>query len=150
MRGCAWSGVLEMSAETNNKMKETKMKSFIKSPRSLFVASLALAAIGLLSPNLTLAEGKGASKLMFPASSPAPAVSVKAPAKTCPMCVDAYRQAADTEAKGMRAGSLKAVAFHMCPSCSTTITAVGSGKAKTDKVTHSCGTTQSSCCLATK
>ena len=131
-------------------MKETKMKSTTKLSRSVFVASLAVAALGLLSPNLTLADGKGASKLLFSPSSAAPTVSVKAPAKTCPMCVDAYKQAADTEAKGMRAGSVKAVAFHMCPACSTTVTAVGSGKAKTDKVTHSCGTAQSSCCLATK
>ena len=130
------------------------MKSFKNLRNSLFLGCLALGTVGLLAPGLTLAEGKGASKLMFPPASPAQAATVSAPAKmSCAQCTDAYARVMDENAKGMRAGSMRMAAVHGCPACQTKIMSVGTGKAKTDKVVHSCGQSspsQSSCCMAAK
>jgi len=113
---------------------------------------LALGTVGLLAPSLTLAEGKGASRLMF--TPPATRETSAAPAKpmACPACTDTYRQVRDVAAKGMQANSMKSVATHGCASCQTKIVSVGAGKAKTDTVAHSCGngTPQASCCVAAK
>jgi hypothetical protein len=129
-------------------MKVIKMKSTL--PHSLFLTGVAIGALTFLAPNLTWADGKGASTLMFRAQPQTQVQSAPAKAEmSCPSCADVYTKVADTSAKGMRSGSLKTVAAHMCPACSTKITAVGAGKAKTDKVVHSCGM-ETSCCVATK
>jgi hypothetical protein len=129
-------------------MKEIKMKTNL--PRSLFLTGVAIGALALVTPTLTWADGKGASKLMFAAQ---PQTQVQsAPAKaamSCPQCKDVYTKVADTTAKGMRSEPTKTVATHMCPACSTKITEVGAGKAKTNKVVHSCAM-ETSCCVATK
>jgi hypothetical protein len=125
------------------------MKTF-KLNKPILVGCLILGMVGLLAPTLSSAEGKGASKLM----SPTPTAQVQA-AKTTHMacCADAYVKVADTSAKGMNAGATKAVPTHMCPSCQTKIVSVGTGKAKTDSVIHSCGNNavaSTSCCSTTK
>ena len=125
----------------------------MKSPKlmkSILAGSLVLGTLGLMAPSLSLADGKGASKLI----SPAPAIQVSAPKAThMACCADRYVQVVDTSAKGMNAGATKAVATHPCPSCQTKIVSTGAGKAKTDTVVHTCGnsaSTSSSCCVATK
>jgi hypothetical protein len=132
-------------------MKETTMKSLKTLRNSLFLGCIALGTAGLLTPSQTLAEGKGASKLMFIASEQA------APSKlsqmSCPRCTDGYTKVANTSAKGLRAEPMRTVAVHMCSSCETKIVSVGAGKAKTDKVTHSCGNNgavEASCCMAAR
>ena len=127
------------------------MKTLKTLPRLLFATCVTIATLGLLAPGLSLADGKGASKLMFGAQPQAqvqPAASGKA-TMSCPRCTDGYKKVADTSIKGLRAESMRTVAAHMCPSCSTKITSVGAGKAKTDKVSHSCGM-GTSCCVAAK
>ena len=136
-------------------MKETKMKSINKLPHSIFLGCIVLGTFGVLSPSLTLADGKGSSKLLFPEAAPAKVQSVpaKASAMACPRCLDVYTKVVDTSVKGMRAERLRMVPAHACPSCQTKITSIGVGKAKTDKVAHTCGTTagaQASCCMAAK
>jgi hypothetical protein len=127
----------------------------IKNFRTSAVAGLlALGTVGLLVPSLTLAESKGAAKLMFPASTTreASAAPAKQSSMSCPACSDGYRQMRDTAAKGMRADTTKSVAAHGCASCQTKIVSIGTGKAKTDTVAHSCGNgaPQASCCVAAK
>jgi hypothetical protein len=129
-------------------MKETKMKLLKYLPRSLFLASAAIGVCGLLVPNLTRAEGKGASRLMFNAPQSTPASATATP-KMCPRCDDRFTKVVDHSLKGMRADQLKTVAVHGCPACSTTIAPVGAGKAKADKVSHSCAS-QGSCCMASR
>jgi hypothetical protein len=129
------------------------MKS-INIRKSIFLGCLAIGALGLLTPSLSLADGKGASKLMFSATTSqtqVQAASRNDSHMSC--CSDRYVAVADQSAKGMRVGSTKMVPNHACSSCQTKITSVGVGKAKTDKVTHSCdnnATAAGSCCVATK
>jgi hypothetical protein len=119
-------------------------------PHSLFLTAVAIGALALAAPSLTWADGKGASKLMFGVQPQTQMQSAPAKAAmSCPRCTDVYTKVADPSAKGIRSESLKTVAAHMCPACSTKITAVGAGKAKTDKVVHSCGM-ETSCCVATQ
>lgn len=131
------------------------MKSLKTLRNSLFVGCLALGAFGVLAPSLTLAEGKGASKLMF-ANSTSQEQSQAIPANhvqmSCTRCTDGYAKVTDSSAKGMRAAALRMVSVHMCPACQTKIASVGAGKAKADKVTHSCGagSSEASCCMAAK
>jgi hypothetical protein len=130
------------------------MKTLKNFRNPLFLGCLALGALGLLAPTLTLAEGKGASKLMSP-SSISQVRPQTAPSKIsqmpCVRCTDGYTKVVDKSAKGMRADTMRTVAVHLCPSCQTKIVSVGAGKAKTDKVAHSCGTTaEASCCMAAK
>ena len=49
-----------------------------------------------------------------------------------------------------RGGVVRSVptAIHSCPSCKTTATLVGHGKAKVESRTHSCGTVQAMACCA--
>jgi hypothetical protein len=135
-------------------MKESKMKSFTHLSRSIFLGSIALGVLGFLAPSLTLADGKGASKLMFapPAQvSPAQTAASGKAMMGCQRCTDGYTKVAETSAKGMRAESVKLVAVHQCSSCQTKITSSGAGKAKTDRVIHSCGMSAGqpgSCCVA--
>src|SRR5215471_20816228 len=118
-------------------MKETTMKNKVFG--LALRGCVAVGMFGLLIPTITLADGKGASKLMAGAgNSVSQAVSVSDSSKGCPMCKDGYVMITDRSAKGMKAQTTKATPTHLCTSCSTQITSVGVGKAKTDKVTHTC------------
>ena len=129
-------------------MKDAKMKTIMT--RSLFFASVAIATLAVSAPNVSLADGKGASKLMFgPANTLATAGAPINPTMSCPRCKDAYTRVMETSSKGARSEASRTVATHMCPTCSTKITSSGAGKAKTDTVVHSCGMA-TSCCVATK
>src|SRR5690242_20754755 len=124
------------------------MKSLTNLRNSLFLGCLALGTLGLLAPSLTLAEGKGASKLMFaPATNQSNMVASSSAHKGCARCTDGYTRVADTAPKGIRAEQMRTIALHMCSSCQTKISTVGTGKAKTDKVVHSCGSGEASCCV---
>jgi hypothetical protein len=140
-----------MSGLKSDNMNRTNMKTLKTLPRALFVTGLTIATLGLLAPALSMADGKGALKLMFgpqPQAQVQPASSGKA-TMSCPRCTDGYKKVADTSVRGLRADSTRTAAAHMCPACSTKITSVGAGKAKTDKVSHSCGM-ETSCCVAAK
>ena len=131
------------------------MKALNHLRNSVVLGCLTLGIAGVLAPNLTLAEGKGAAKLMFPASTSSTQAQASAENRglmSCTRCTDGYAKVIDASAKGMRAGSVTRVAVHMCPACETKIASVGAGKAKVDKVTHSCGTSAAevSCCMASK
>jgi hypothetical protein len=137
-------------------MKEITMKLFQIIRNSIFLGGLALGTLFVLAPSLALAEGKGASKLMLNASSSqsqSQTVAAKPSAMLCGLCTDGYTKVPDTSAKGMRAGSLKTVAVHMCPACQTRIVSVGTGKTRTDKVAHTCGndrTAEATCCVTAR
>ena|SRR5579872_466146 len=131
------------------------MKSLKNLRNSLFIGCLALGALGVLAPSPISAQGKGASKLMFASSASqeqSPAIPANRAQMSCTRCTDGYAKAADTSAKGMRAAPMRLVAVHMCPVCQTKITSVGAGKAKTDKVSHTCGagSVEASCCMTAK
>jgi hypothetical protein len=138
------------------RIKATTMKSLKNVRTSIFLGLLAFGTIELMAPSLTLAEGKGASKLMFVAASSqsgSPTVSAHPAQMSCGKCVDVYTKSVDSSAKGMSAGSLRTVATHMCTSCQTTISSVGAGKAKQDKVVHTCGNDRmalANCCMAAR
>ena len=125
------------------------MKS-INIRNSILVGCLAIGALGLLTPSLSFADGKGASKLMSSVTTSQTQVQAAARNNShMSCCSDRYAAVVDQSAKGMRAGSTKMVPSHACSSCETKITAVGVGKAKTDSVIHSCGNNASgttSCC----
>ena|SRR5579864_7892054 len=132
------------------------MKTLKNVRNSIFLGCLALGTLGLLTPGLTLAEGKGASKLMSSASTSQTQVQA-APANlsqmSCTRCTDGYTKITDTSAKGMNAGTMRNIPVHLCASCQTRIVSVGAGKTKTDKAVHACGNTataQASCCMAAR
>jgi hypothetical protein len=136
-------------------MNNINMKSFKNFGASIFFGCVAIGTVGLLAPSMTLAEGKGASQLMkvAPVSSQAQTAQAKLSQMSCTGCTDGYVKVRDTAAKGMRAETTKPVAVHGCGSCETKIASVGTGKAKTDKVAHSCGNVgvaSASCCMAAK
>ena len=153
LRGADLRSVLEVTDITDNINKINYMKTVINLRKSIFVGCIGLGTtISFLAPSLTLAEGKGASRLMFvaPTSQSQPAAS-KLSQMSCPRCTDGYTKVADASAKGLKAVSQKRVAAHGCSSCETKIVAVGTGKAKTDKTVHTCGNNKavgSSCCMA--
>jgi hypothetical protein len=122
--------------------------------KSILIGALAFGTLGLLAPTLSLADGKGASKLLPEPSASKVQTPAPATAQThMACCTDHYVKVADTSAKGMNAGATKTVPAHPCPYCQTKIASVGAGKAKTDKVTHSCGSsasTTASCCVAAR
>jgi hypothetical protein len=129
------------------------MKS-LKIRKSILIGSLAFGTLGLLAPTLSLADGKGASKLLAEPSDSKILAQASVTSQThMACCTDRYVKVADTSAKGMNAGATKAVPAHPCAYCQTKIVSVGAGKAKADKVTHSCGSnasTSATCCVATK
>jgi hypothetical protein len=132
------------------------MKSLLNLRNSIVIGSLTFAVVGILSPTLGLAEGKGASKLMFvaPATQSAAASSNLAQGN-CTRCTDGFARVPNDSRKGIRAEATRVVAVHRCPVCVTKITSVGAGKAKTDQVSHTCGNINSgisgsSCCMMAK
>ena len=130
------------------------MKS-INIRNSILVGCFAIGALGLLTPTLSRADGKGASKLLPSATTSKTQVQAASRNNShMSCCTDRYVVVVDQSAKGMRAGSTKMVPTHACTSCQTKITSVGVGKAKTDNVSHSCGSNATaaaaSCCVATK
>jgi hypothetical protein len=139
-------------------MKETMMKTPLNLRRSVFLACISISTAGLLAPSLTLADGKGASKLMFAASGPRTEAQVATvtPDKAmmnCSRCVDGHAQVVEKTGKGMPVESVKTVPVHLCPACQTRIVSVGFGKARTDQVIHSCassGMSGRTCCVAGK
>ena len=100
------------------------MKTLKNVRNSIFLGCLALGTLGLLTPGLTLAEGKGASKLMFAASAsqtqvqPAPTNLSSMP---CSRCTDGYTKVGDTSAKGMKAVTMRNSRVHLCASCQAKI-----------------------------
>jgi len=115
----------------------------------ILLGCVAIGAVGLAAPGLALAEGKGASKLMFAAAkidrAPQNAALAKATGMSCPRCTDGYIGVADKSSKGMHHDSVKLVTVHLCSACETKITVVG--------VSHSCGMNGSAgapCCVASK
>jgi hypothetical protein len=138
------------------KMEETTMKTSILFRSSVLASCAAVAVLSFLAPKAALADGKGASLLM-PAktltTASQPHNSSTQPAMACPRCKDGLATVRETNPKGMRVASVKSVPVHLCPTCETRISSVGTGKAKTDKVTHTCGNsanTAASCCMASK
>ena len=135
-------------------MKEITMKSSSLLSRSVIAAGLAVGILGYLAPTATFADGKAASLLMpakatVSAAQPQPAAA----GQTAMSCKDGFAKVTDAGAKGMRIGSVKSVPVHLCNSCSTKITSVSSGKARTDRSAHTCGdsaSAQASCCMASK
>jgi hypothetical protein len=130
------------------------MKSLLNLRNSIVIGSLTFAVVGILSPTLGLAEGKGASKLMFvPPTTQSAATSSKLAQDSCSRCMDRFTTVANDSRKGIRAEATRVVPVHRCPVCVTKITSVGAGKSKVDQVSHTCGnnaSSGSSCCMAAK
>lgn len=133
------------------------MKSSIIFSRSILASFVAVGVLSFLASTDAFADGKGASFLM-PAKTPGTVIQAQTatghqPAMSCPRCKDGFVAVQETNPKGMRMASVKSVPTHLCPACSTKIASVGSGKAKTDKVTHTCGNSansEASCCMAAR
>ena len=157
MRGLNVGGVLGLPVMKQIKLKETKMKSSIIFRCSVLASCLALGTLGLPAPGAALAEGKGASLLMAgttvgTAGQPQNSTSRES-AMSCARCKDGLTSTLERTHKGMNAASVRTIPVHLCPACVTKIASVGSGKAKTDKATHTCGDTTSSsasCCMTAK
>ena len=114
----------------------------------------AIAALALL-PSLGLAQEKGATKLMK-LQTVQDLQQVQAGdtiLMSCPKCQDTFATVVTKPMKGMQPDEIKAVVKHLCPTCTSTIQTVGTGKQATDKLVHtcnSCGSPDASCCLLKK
>ena len=113
-----------------------------------------VAALAML-PSLTLAQSGGAAKLL-PLRTAEDLQQVESGdtiVMSCPKCTDTYATVVTKSLKGMQAEEIKTVVKHLCPTCSTSIKTVGSGKNAQNKLVHtcnSCGSTDVSCCLMKK
>jgi hypothetical protein len=114
----------------------------------------AVAALALL-PNLTMAQEKGATKLMK-LQTAADLQQVEAGdtiIMSCPKCQDTFATVVTKPMKGMQPDQMNMMAQHMCPTCTTSIQSTGTGKNTTDKLVHTCnacGSPEVSCCLMKK
>ena len=114
----------------------------------------AIAALALI-PNLTMAQEKGATRLMK-LSTVQDLQQVDTGdtiIMSCPKCKDTYATVVTKPMKGMQPAEIKQVVKHLCPTCSTTIKTVGVGKNAKDTLVHtcnSCGSEDVSCCLMKK
>lgn len=113
------------------------------------VLALSLAAVITMPLRSTAADNvKGGQRLLELTQ---PAVTATAPATapvamSCPQCKDkivTYDASSKASVKDLRTAVI-----HSCPNCSSVIKTVGFGKAKTDKVVHTCslGDKVASCC----
>ena len=101
---------------------------------------------------------KGAQKLMQlnAIKTPANAEAVQADdmvAMSCPKCKDRLVTIVEPAAKTGAKPESRVVARHECPGCQRKIVTEGHGKAKTDKVVHTCkncGSDDAFCCVAKK
>lgn len=113
-----------------------------------------VAAFALL-PSLTLAQEKGATKLMN-LKTVEDLQQVQAGdtiLMSCPKCKDTFATVATKSLKGMQPDEIKTVVKHLCPNCTTTIQTDGTGKNAQAKLVHSCnacGSTDVTCCLMKK
>ena len=113
-----------------------------------------VAALAML-PSLTMAQEKGATKLMK-LQTVQDLQQVEAGdtiIMSCPKCQDTFATVVTKPMKGMQPDQIKTVVQHLCPTCSTTIKTEGVGKNATDKLVHTCntcGSTEVSCCLMKK
>jgi hypothetical protein len=114
----------------------------------------AIAALALI-PNLTMAQEKGAARLMklTTVQDLQQVDTGDTIIMSCPKCKDTYATVVTKPMKGMQPAEIKQVVKHLCPTCSTTIKTVGVGKNAKDTLVHtcnSCGSEDVSCCLMKK
>ena len=114
----------------------------------------AIATLALL-PTLGLAQEKGATKLMK-LQTVQNLQQVEAGdtiIMSCPKCKDTFATVVVKPMKGMQPDEIKTVVQHLCPTCSTTIKTVGTGKNAKDTLVHTCnacGSPKVTCCLMKK
>ena len=128
--------------------------------RGLIVSTcLAFAVAGVVwTPDAALAQQKGAEKLvqMYPLKTVKDLQTVEAGdtiVMSCPKCKESTASVVEKSLKGSKPEELKNVTIHLCPTCDTKIVAIGHGKAKTDKLVHTCKTCGSKdvfCCVMKK
>lgn len=121
------------------------------------LASLAIAGL-LFTPGLASAQEKGATKLlkMNTIKTVADADAVQ-PGDTvvmsCPKCKDSWVTIVTPATKTGAKPETTTVARHECPGCEHKIVSEGHGKAKTDKIVHTCkqcGSEEAFCCVMKK
>jgi hypothetical protein len=139
-------------------MKGTKMKAMNSICRYVVVAGLVMAAVSCAwASDLGAAGGKGgASQLMKQVKTVEDLQSIEAGdtlVMSCPKCKDSYAKVVEKSFKGMNREELETVVTHLCPTCDTKIVAVGPGKSKMDKLSHTCkacGSEDAFCCVIKK
>jgi len=119
------------------------MNTSIKILPSILALAIGLAIGDSGTATAATPEGKGASLLMpAPKGKPAQLQTASEPSKvgqmSCALCRDVPVVVVDRILKGAKHEERKTVMAHQCPSCETKITSIGHGKAKTDKVVHTC------------
>lgn len=118
----------------------------------LLIATVAALA---LMPGLSMAQEKGATRLMKLSTVQDLQQVDKGDTilMSCPKCKDTYATVVVKPMKGMQPDEIKTVVKHLCPTCSTTIKTEGVGKNAVDKLVHtcnSCGSEEVTCCLMKK
>jgi hypothetical protein len=112
----------------------------------------------LLSPTLGFAQEKGATKLLKlnAIKTVADAEAVQ-PGDTvvmsCPKCKDSWVTIVTPSTKTGAKPETTTVSRHECPGCEHKIVTTGHGKAKTDKIVHTCkmcGSEDAFCCVMKK
>ena len=118
----------------------------------LLIATIATLA---LIPSLTMAQEKGATKLI-PLRTAENLQQVEAGdtiVMSCPKCKETYAYVVTKSMKGMQPDEIKTLAKHLCPTCSTSIKTEGSGKSAVNTLVHTCnacGSEEVTCCLMKK
>lgn len=121
------------------------------------VTALAIAGLAWL-PGFVLAQEKGATKLMQlkPIKTVADAQAVEdgdTMVMSCPKCKNSWVTVVEAPTKTGAKPDSRVVERHDCPGCEHKNVTVGHGKAKTDKVIHTCkmcGSEDAFCCVMKK
>ncbi|HWW02508.1 MAG TPA: hypothetical protein VNZ64_22615 [Candidatus Acidoferrum sp.] len=127
--------------KTNTSDKIARLAGF-----TLSIALLAGAIVTTVAGETP--TGKGDATLLMK-----PQASVSAAARTamsCPTCKDEYAIRKDLSARGTTK-PVQLIERHLCPGCDTTLTAVGTGRAKQTVALHQCtsnSATEVACCKA--
>lgn len=121
---------------------------------SLSVAT-ALALLSSLTSSTAADTAKGGGKKLIELNSPAQIAQVEkgdVVVTACPKCKTVLHTRVKATAKGGGTG-LESVASHGCPGCGAKVEVAGHGKAKVDKITHTCshcGSSEAFCSVLKK
>jgi hypothetical protein len=114
----------------------------------------AIATLALL-PNLTMAQEKGATRLMKlqKVEDLQQVETDDTIVMSCPKCKDTYSTMVKKPMKGMQPDEVRTEVKHLCPTCTTSIKTEGVGRNAVNKLVHTCnacGSEKVTCCLMKK
>lgn len=111
------------------------------------IGAIAAAATLIFAGSTYANGGRGGGLHLQNLSGPRPVVAEKAPASMGECCKSKVTLVSERDNRG-RVVRAVPTSTHGCPSCKTTTTLLGHGKAKVEKSLHTCAANQTLACCA--